>query len=733
MSHFYSFEEGRRLGSLWKRELDLVSLEPALAVADRVVVNGTWFFTVLLIARYSDASQLGVYAVGISVLAALVALQDSLIFQPYTIERHWSQGTPVGSLLILSLLLSAASTLVLTVGSLGIQKRYGSSEMALMAFAIAGALPFVLTREFARRTAFARLAPGRAMLLELAVATIQLSALGWLGLSGRMSAVSACAALGGASAITVAGWLYCVRAEFSVRKRQVRTIFKQTWAVGKWLLMGQITLQVEKYITYWVAMFIAGAAVTGVYVACMSIVSFADPLILALGNVFTLKLRLAWKHDGGPGLWHEAVRNTVLIAFLILPLCLAVLIIGETVMRLLFPGTEYEGHRDTLTVLALVMFSSALGMPASIALGTLKRPRAIVMAGMVGAVLTVVLVWQLMEQWGLLGAAFGSLAGATTASTVLWVMFRLRVPKVCDPIFVMRTLEDFTGSTNNNHWKTTRLGGGRYAETFLVQSKDAAITCHHSLVVKLYKALNDVTFQMAQAEFDALSNLHAVLDGCAINGWKISTPRPLFIHQSPVALVMTEVPGRHIDLYASKNDMLTSRNLCEAARAFATTMPQCWSSIGRHGDLGVHNVLFDIDAKNISFVDPGTSAGCPVCNNSTKPQSPQASDLAHVLYDVSIDVMDLIGSPTMRRYREVFVENVLRTIIENIDSSKEKRLLLDEIWSSAQQHMDICLEHSWSPRGMWHGFLRRILTQRISSILERVASQTNVYCMGEKS
>jgi O-antigen/teichoic acid export membrane protein len=721
------------IGRLWKQALDLVSLEQALAVADRTVVSGTWFFTTLLIARYSDAGQLGVYAVGVSLLASLVAFQDSLIFQPYTIERNWPQETPVGTFLILSLLLSAGSTLALTIGALGFLKRYGSSEMALMTFAIAGALPFVLTREFARRTAFARLELGRAMLLELAAAMTQLSALGWLGLSGRMSAISACAALGGASAIPVAGWLYCNRAESAVRMQHVRTIFKQAWPLGKWLLVGRITVQVQKDITYWVVMLIAGAAVTGVYAACMSIVSFANPLILALGYVFTPKLRLAWKNDGGPGLWHEAVRNTVLIASLILPLSLAVLVVGEPVMRFLYPGTEYEGHGYTLTVLALVMFSAALGMPASIALATLKRPRAIVTTGMVGAVLTVVFVWLLMNKWGLLGAAFGSLAGATTAGIVRWVMFRLRVPKGCDPIFVMRTLQDFTGSADNSHWKISRLGGGLHAETFLVQSNGPPIVSHHSLVVKLYKPRKDVTFQMVQAEFDSLSNLHAALDGCEINGWKISTPRPFRIHRSPLALLMTEVPGRHIDSYASKNDILTSRNLRDAARAFATTMQQCWSSGGRHGDLGVHNVLFDIEAKKISFVDPGTSASCPVCNGSTKPQSPQASDLAHVLYDVSIDVVDMIGSPTMRMHRQAFVESVLHTIIENIDSPEEKRLLLDEIWSSAQQHVSICLERSWSLKGMWHGFLKRIMTQRISSILERVTSQTNVYCMAEKS
>ena len=298
------------------------------------------------------------------------------------------------------------------------------------------------------------------MLLDLAAAMTQLSALGWLGLSGRMSAISACAALGGASVIPVAGWLYCNRAEFAVRMQHVRTIFNQVWPLGKWLAVGRITVQVQKDITYWVAMLIADAAVTGVYAACMSIVNFVNPLIFALSNVLTPKLALAWKNDGGPGLWHEAVRNTLLIASLILPFTLGILAVGETVMRFLYHGTEYEGHGYTLTVLVLAMFFGALSMPASIALATIERPRAIVTTGMVGAVLTVFLVWLLMKQWGLLGAACGSLAGAATVCIARWVMFRIRVPKGRDPTLVMRALKDFTGFADNSHWKIMRTRRG---------------------------------------------------------------------------------------------------------------------------------------------------------------------------------------------------------------------------------------------------------------------------------
>jgi O-antigen/teichoic acid export membrane protein len=718
--------EGRRLGPLWTQALDLVSLEQAQLVVDRAVVSGTWFFTTLLIAHYSDAGQLGVYAVGISLLTALVAVQDSLIFQPYIIERDWQRETPVGTFLILSLLLSAGSTLALTIGALGFLEWHSSSERAFMTFAIAGVLPLALTRELARRTAFARLEHGRAMLLEVAAALTQLSALGWLGLNGRMSAITACAALGAASAIPVAGWLYCNRTGFAVRMQCVRRIFKQTWPLAKWLLVGRMAMQVQKDITYWVAILIAGAAVTGVYAACMSIVSLVNPLIFALDHVLTPRLALAWKNDGGPGLWREAVRNTLLIASLALPFTLAILAFGETVMRLLFHGTEYEGHGYTLAVLTLAMFFGALSMPASIALATLERPRAIVTTGTVGAVVTVILVWLLTQQWGLLGAACGSLAGAATVGIARWAMFRIRVPKGRDPAFVMRALKAFTGFADNSPWKIIRIGEGLHAEIFLMQSNGPIWHGHSSLVGKLYKPVKAVDLQTVQAQFNSLSNLHAALHGREINGWKVCIPCPLYIHKSPLALAMTEVPGKHIDSYASKNVILTSRNLLDAARAFVTTMQQCWFGGRCHGDLGVHNVLFDIEAKKISFIDPGTLESCPVCNDCTRSQSPAVLDLAHTLYDVTLDVSDLVGGPTMRLHRERFVENVFHIVIENIGSAEEKRRFLNEIWRSVQQHLDDCWKPSWSPRGMWHRFVKQIVLQRTSSILERVVTQAMV-------
>jgi O-antigen/teichoic acid export membrane protein len=716
----------------WLRDcaFRFASREHVLALADQAVVSGTSFLTTLAIARWSDAGQLGIYAVGISLLVSLLAFQDSLILQPYSIQRYYPEGRSnerAGAALALSLLFSAGSILVMSVIALGFLEWGANPGLCVVTWAIAAIVPFALTRDFARRFDFARLEMGRAFLLDLATAILQLFAVVGLGMSGRMSAPSACAAVGGATALATFGWLYWTRAEFTIRLPHVQTTLKQIWKLGKWLLVGRITGQVQSSITYWLSMAALGAVSTGVFAACMSIVSFANPLLLGLGNALMPRSVVAWKNGGGPALWRETIRNTILFGALLTPFSLAIILAGEAVMRFLYHGSEFEGQGHTLIVLALTTVWNSVGVPPTIALATMERPRAIVINTTVGVFITVGLVWLLMTQWGLLGAAYGLLASGAVGAVGRWLTFFLLVPRVSDPAPVMRALQEFTSRAGDREWQITPLGSGLHAETFLMQSDEPAVWGNErSLVAKLYKPSAALTLEMVQAQFDSLLKLHAVLDGRTIEGWTVSVPKPVYICKTPLALVMTEVPGRHIDFYASKDEPLTSKILTDTSKAFVMAMQQCWSIGLRHGDLGVHNAIFDVEAKQISFIDTGTRESCPVCSDYSRSQSAAAFDLAHVLYDVALDVMDLLGRPTMRVQREAFVENVLHTAIRKLDSLEEKRKLLNEIINCVEQHLTGCLNASWSLRGVWYGFVRQIATQRISSIIDRVVSQSNI-------
>ncbi len=714
---------------------DLISREHVLSLADQAMVSSTGFLTTVFIARWSDLSQLGIYALGLSLLMSFLGFQDCLILQPYLIQKYRPEGTPAeraGASLLISVFFSAASMLLLALGALGFFLWEGGSELVIVTLAIATIVPFAMARDFARRFAFAHLEMGRALLLDGAAAIIQLSILGSLGASGRMSALGACVALGGACAIPTAIWLCYARAEFTIGVPQVRAALKQTWALGKWLLAVRITVQVQGYATYWISMIVGGAAITGGYAACMSIVGIANPLLTGLANVLMPRSVVAWKDLGGPGLWHEAIRHTVLITGLVVPFTFGMPLAGETVMHVLYHGKEFDQLSHILTVLAAAMSAGALGFPAANGLAVMERPRAIVTIGIFAAVLSAALIWILTAQWGLLGAAYGLLAGTVAGAGGRWFAFFAHVPKVCDTTRVVRVLNDLTKPADDRRWTVARLGEGDEAEVFLANSTggELAWRTHDSLVVKVYRpkivsTLDDITIENVQTQFDRLFERHAVLNGRIIDGWTISVPQPLFVCKSPLALVMTAVPGRYIDSYASQSNSLAAQTVLEAAPVVATAMQECWSRGQPYGDFSLDNVLFDVTGKKVSFIDARDAGFDRTCNAYTR-RLPLASDVANFLNGIAMNVMDLSKNTTVRTNKELFAERMLLAILESDDLRGESRSLLSEIWFCVQRQLANYVSASWSPRGAWQRFVRLVAMHRIESMLQRVDCQINI-------
>jgi len=286
-----------------------------------------------------------------------------------------------------------------------------------------------MLREFGRRFAFAHFQIAQALLLDLAAGVTQIAALFWLGWTGRMSVAAACTALGGACALTSIAWLYLARSNFAIRTGLLPAAVKQSWGLGKWLFAGQITVSVQSYITYWLLALFVGTTATGVYTACMSVVSVANPLIVELGNILMPRAVLAFKEGGAARLRRQTIRVSPLLGAAMTLFCAAVAFAGEDVVRSLFNGKEYEGQGHTVTVLALALLASAVGFPASNALASMERPSAIVWVGLITALLTIVLVWWLIVGWGLLGAAYGFLAGNVAGAVGRWVAFLALVPR----------------------------------------------------------------------------------------------------------------------------------------------------------------------------------------------------------------------------------------------------------------------------------------------------------------
>jgi O-antigen/teichoic acid export membrane protein len=459
----------------------------ALALADQAVVSGTSFLTMVVVGRSTSASELGLYSIASSLLVTSVTIQDSLISLPYTFQRHRRLGKSAehsDSSLKLSFLLSALCIVVLALTALGLSSWNAEAKLVAMIWALAAVAPFALLRAFGRRFAFAHFQMNQALILDTAVAAIQLGGLGVLAWIGLLSATTAFAAIGAASAGIGVVWLYRARANFAVRGDQLPEAMQQSWNLGKWLLANQLILVAQTNVTYWLLAWAAGTSATGVYAACMSIASLANPLIMGLSNILAPRAALAFKEGGGARLRREITRESRLLGLVMALFCIVVLFAGpygegfaaandfdqaqgrvfqavariiearpnhhtsivvlfagEHVMRLLYHGKEYEGNGHTVTVLVLAVLAGGVGMPAFNALASVERARESFWIGAFGGILTVALVWCLVPRWGLLGAACGFLAGTAIRAAGRWVAFFALVPRhgpEADP----RTLPD---------------------------------------------------------------------------------------------------------------------------------------------------------------------------------------------------------------------------------------------------------------------------------------------------
>jgi O-antigen/teichoic acid export membrane protein len=421
-----------RLG-WWPRLMGTASGQHSMALFDQVVVSGTSFLTTILIGRSCGADELGVYSLGLSMLVSWACVQEALIALPYTIGWHRSvheaRSEYAGSVLVHQLLLSALAVVVLSIAAMLLGLAGTVPGLATVTGVLAAVMPFALLREFGRRFAFAHLHMTKALVLDLSVSAMQLAGLGLLAWYGALSATTSFAAVGGSCALTATVWLYLARGNFVIRGGLVRRTMQQSWGLGKWLFASQIALFVQGYISYWLLAWTVGTQATGVYAACMSVVLFSNPLILGLSNILAPRAALAFAQGGGAKLRRDVFRNTLLLGATMTLFCALVLIAGDDVMRLLYHGQQYEGHGHTVTVLALAMLASALGMPASSGLATVERPDAVFRTALFAVVLSVVLIWFAVAQWGLVGAAYGFLAGNVTASVGRWVAFLAIVPR----------------------------------------------------------------------------------------------------------------------------------------------------------------------------------------------------------------------------------------------------------------------------------------------------------------
>jgi hypothetical protein len=242
------------------------------------------------------------------------------------------------------------------------------------------------------------------------------------------------------------------------------------------------------------------------------------------------------------------------------------------------------------------------------------------------------------------------------------------------------------------------------------------------LLVKMYKATSGDTGAIVHEAFQSMTRINTSLGGRVIAGWSIWCPVPLFQCGSPAALVMTRVPGRPLDSYLRAGSELTPEVVDSITRVIVTCLTTYWADTCQpYGDLNFSNLLCDLPAQALSFVDPGIPEPIYRCDRVAKNWYPASRDLAHLLYHIASSLRPRLGDAGFRRRRrgKGLLEGILGLLLSGINPASRRKDLLDEIDSCARVHLGR-IQVSWSPGGMWRRFVRQFASGSIDETLRRL-------------
>jgi O-antigen/teichoic acid export membrane protein len=297
----------------------------------------------------------------------------------------------------------------------------GPSSLASVVWALAGVIPFILLREFARRFTLADLHAGVTLLVDIAAVVLQLSLLAALAGTARLSAATAHGVIGIAGGCAGLAWLISARRHFGPCAYRWRDDMGRGWALGRWFLAGQTTMIVQSYGIHWLLALLLGLKTAGLYAACISIVSLSNPFIIGVGNILNPKAAWAFAHGGVHGLRRLVLRTTVVLTVATGIFALGLALVGGEAMRLIY-GSEYAGYGMVVAILAAGPFIYAFGMAAGHGLTVIERSHWHLITSVAGAAVTLTAM-MLLSPWGLLGAAWAYVAGNIVSTSLRCVAF----------------------------------------------------------------------------------------------------------------------------------------------------------------------------------------------------------------------------------------------------------------------------------------------------------------------
>ncbi|MCA9067731.1 MAG: lipopolysaccharide biosynthesis protein [Planctomycetaceae bacterium] len=409
-------EQGRgwmaRLQRLWAKD----SLRQGLlSVFDQGIVSATNFATSVIIGRLCSQTEMGIYALGLSIVYFARAIQEQLVSAPYTIycnrQPEEDKAAYAGSS-CLHFSWFAGLVIVSLLGFAGVLATQGTApDLLRLSLVLVAALPLFLLREFIRHYTFSHLKMGTATILDASVSAIQIGTLVLLGWAGWMTVPVVFAVIGGSCLLASLGWFLTKSDRFEVSHKTAVRHWKHNWGFARWALACQLVGCSAPYVMPWFVASLEGAAATGILAASSTLVGLANMFVMGVANFLSPRAAKAYAEEGVRGLKTVMVFTSLVFVVFLGVFAVAMCFLGGFVAVLVY-GENYAEAGPVMAVLAFGLLASGLSVTAGNGLWAIDRPDANFRADLCALVATIVFSALLIGPYGVVGAALATTLGA---------------------------------------------------------------------------------------------------------------------------------------------------------------------------------------------------------------------------------------------------------------------------------------------------------------------------------
>ena len=396
------------------------------AIADRGLLGVAMLLTTVLIGRWAGPDELGLFALFFPLAFAAIALQESLITAPYTIfatdlSCREARRRYLGSVLLHTGVLSGTSCVVL-LGVAALLQVRGLSTYAAAVAVLAPVVPCILLREFARRVVYADLKPQTAAVISGAASIVQLLIMVAFYAAGRLTAVTAFAAIGVSSVVVGVAWVIVERRTIRFDVTTLASSFARNWFLGRWITAAQVGDVVRIHMFPWLLALAIDHRSVGIYAACAAIAGLSGPLQIAISNLLLPQFAAAAAKGGAAAADRLMWQATAWLVAAMTLFTLAVGGVSGSIVPWLY-GSEYLGSQTPLVLLLLAQLVIAASLPAARALVALRRPDMDFVSHAAGIAINLTAGLPLVLWWGITGAAAAGLLGATVKAALTAVFY----------------------------------------------------------------------------------------------------------------------------------------------------------------------------------------------------------------------------------------------------------------------------------------------------------------------